>query len=75
MGLIGILVSMIMILGGTAYTITPHSLVASYGLDFGLDEMTQIILGIVIVVIGFVVYWTAGKRKKPKTPHVPKIGK
>ena len=75
MGVIGIIIALILILGGTAYTIIPYSVVASYGLDFGLNEMTQIILGIVIVVIGFVVYWTAGKRKKPKTPQVPKIRK
>lgn len=75
MGIIGIIIALVIILGGMAYSIVPHSFVVSYGLDFGLDEMTQIILGIVIVVIGFVVYWIAGKRKKPKTPQMPKIRK
>ena len=75
MGIIGIIVALIIILAGMAYAIVPYSVVASYGLDFGLDEITQIILGVVIVIMGFVIYWTFGKRGKPKTPKVPKIGK
>jgi len=75
MGIIGIIVGLILIAGGVVYAIVPYSIVASYGLDFGLDEMTQIIVGVVIVIIGFVVYWTAGKRKKTKEPKVSKIGK
>ena len=52
MGIIGIIVGLILILAGMAYAIVPYSLVASYGLDFGLNEMTQIVLGTAIVIIG-----------------------
>jgi uncharacterized membrane protein len=42
-------------------------------LGFNLDHTTHIILGAVLVIIGFVVYWTAGKRKK--TPKMPEMKK
>jgi len=75
MGIIGILVAIILILGGIAYTIVPHEVHVAYGIDFGFDHITNTIMGIVIVVLGFVIYWTAGKKKKAKALQVPKIGK
>lgn len=56
------IISVVLILLGLFYAIAPHNVHVSSGLGLGLEHTMHIAIGVILVVIGLVVWW---KGKKP----------
>ena len=50
------IVSVILLLLGAFYALMPHSMHIASGIGFGLVHTTHIVLGIVLVVVGSVLF-------------------
>ncbi len=58
------IVSLVVILLGLFYAIAPHNVHVSSGLGLGLEHTMHIAIGVILVVIGLVVWWKGKKAAK-----------
>lgn len=56
------IISAVLVLLGLFYALMPHDLHVATPLGLGLDHTMHIALGVILVVVGIVVWW---KVKKP----------
>ena len=58
---INLIIGIILLIVGAFYSLLPHAIHISSGLDFGLSHGTHLIIGIIVLVIG-VITLVVGKK-------------
>ena len=62
MKIANLIIGIILIIIGAFYSLMPHTIHISSGIDFGLTHTTHIIIGVIALIIGIVIL-LIGKKK------------